>query len=116
MKAVLVVLWAGAMVGCGDDGGSRAPSADAAVAIDAGADAGEADAQVDAGTGARAVSMLAGTDFELPDDDLAPLDGIVGDADVVGIGESVHTTGGEVRMRARLIRYLVEVLGFRAIA
>lgn len=39
--------------------------------------------------------------------DLEPLAAIVGDAELVGIGESVHTTGGQVRMRARLIRWLV---------
>lgn len=58
---------------------------------------------------------LAGTDADLPEDDLAPLASLVEGTAVVGIGESVHTTGGELRMRARLIRHLVATLGYRVV-
>ncbi len=96
--------------GCGApaapvDGGFDAAVDDAAPLLDTGTDAGP-----------QPVSELSGTDPTLPDDDLAALAPLVGDALVVGIGESVHTTGGEVRMRTRLIRYLVTHHDFRTIA
>ncbi|MCP4679135.1 MAG: erythromycin esterase family protein [Deltaproteobacteria bacterium] len=59
---------------------------------------------------------LDGIDFTLPHDDLAPLVQIVGDARVVALGESAHTSGGYYRTKHRLFRYLVEELGFRAFA
>lgn len=92
-------------------------ASDPAAPADAGNDAPPpVDAGTDAGTPAIPVHALDGVDLALPHDDLAPFGRLIGDAPVVGIGESVHTTGGEARMRARLIRYLVEALGFRAIA
>ncbi|MCA9624797.1 MAG: erythromycin esterase family protein, partial [Myxococcales bacterium] len=62
-----------------------------------------------------AVWPLSGVDFDAPSDDLLPFAALVAEASVIGIGESVHTTGGELRMRARLIRYLVEAEGIRVI-
>jgi erythromycin esterase len=46
--------------------------------------------------------------------DLAVLAGIVGDADLVALGESVHTSEGFSSAKRDIIRYLVEDLGFRA--
>ncbi|HEX9984177.1 MAG TPA: erythromycin esterase family protein [Thermoanaerobaculia bacterium] len=63
------------------------------------------------------VHQLAGYDPALPaTDDLAPFGAIVGDADVVGLGESFHTSGGFYLMKHRLFRFLVEEKGFRAFA
>jgi len=62
------------------------------------------------------VHRLTGIDPTLPDDDLAPLDTIVGGAPLVGLGESVHTIGGFSRMKVRIVEHLVTRLGFRAIA
>lgn len=59
---------------------------------------------------------LDGTDPDLPSADLEPLRGIVGKATVVGLGESIHTSGGYYEAKHRLFRYLVEKLGFRVIA
>ncbi len=49
-------------------------------------------------------------------DDLAPLASIVGDARLVALGESVHRSGGLLAIKTRVIQYLVEELGFRAVA
>jgi erythromycin esterase-like protein len=59
---------------------------------------------------------LSGNDPGLATGDLAPLQGIVGNATVVGLGEAVHTSGGFYRMKHRILRYLVETMGFRAFA
>jgi erythromycin esterase-like protein len=48
--------------------------------------------------------------------DLEPFRAIVGDARVVGMGESWHTSGGFYMMKHRLFRFLVEEMGFRAFA
>jgi erythromycin esterase-like protein len=60
---------------------------------------------------------LDGTDPTLPLDDLEPLRTILGSkVTVVGLGESIHTSGGYYEAKHRLFRYLVEKMGFRAIA
>ncbi len=51
-----------------------------------------------------------------PVDDLAAFGLMVGDAEVVALGESIHTSGGYYRAKHRLFRFLVEELGFRAFA
>ena len=48
--------------------------------------------------------------------DLEPFRALVGDATVVGLGESWHMSGGFYLMKHRLLRYLVEEMGFRAFA
>lgn len=58
---------------------------------------------------------LHGSHPDLPTDDLGPLHFIVGNADFVGLGETVHTVGGFYEMKHRLFRYLVEEKGFRAL-
>ena len=62
------------------------------------------------------VHPLDRLDFETPDESLAALDGVIGDARFVGLGESMHTVGGFQRVKARIARYVIERLGFRAIA
>jgi erythromycin esterase len=80
-----------------------------------------------AGTGAAArrpagvqvvpgVYRLNGTDPGLPAADLEPLRRIVGNAQVVSLGESEHTVGGFHEAKDRMIRFLVAKLGFRAFA
>ncbi len=46
------------------------------------------------------------------DADLTPLKAMIGDARIVGIGESAHHTHEFLALRERLVRYLVEQLGF----
>lgn len=58
---------------------------------------------------------LDGLDPQLPYDDLAPLDAIVGDATFVGLGESTHTAAAFLAGKARLTRYLIEERGYRVI-
>ncbi len=59
---------------------------------------------------------LDGYDPALPAGDMEPLRGIVGKATVVGLGESIHTSGGFYEMKDRAIRFLVETMGFRVLA
>jgi erythromycin esterase-like protein len=44
--------------------------------------------------------------------DLAPLEAMIGDARIVGLGESTHGTREHFQMKHRLLEYLVEELGF----
>jgi erythromycin esterase-like protein len=60
--------------------------------------------------------QLATTDPAAPLDDLAPLRRMVGDAQVVGLGESTHGAREEFTLKHRVLRLLVEQLGFRSIA
>jgi erythromycin esterase len=63
------------------------------------------------------VYALAGDDPALASHrDLEPLGRLIGEASVVGLGETYHTSGGFYRMKHRIFRYLVEELGFRAFA
>ena len=62
------------------------------------------------------VWRLAGSDPALPDDDLKPFGKLIGNAEVVALGESIHTSGGFYEMKHRLFRYLVEEKGFRVFA
>ena len=59
------------------------------------------------------VFRLDGSDPTLPQNDLEPLRQIVGKAEFVAFGESIHTSGGYYEMKHRIFRYLVEQLGFR---
>ena len=47
---------------------------------------------------------------------LQAVEAIIGDAQVVGLGESIHTVGGFADARAQLIEHLVRERGFRAVA
>lgn len=48
--------------------------------------------------------------------DLAPLRRSVGNAEIVGLGESVHGTAEETALKHRTLRFLVERMGFRTLA
>lgn len=63
-------------------------------------------------TGAR----LTGTDPALPLEDLAALDGIVGEARIVALGEATHGTREYFQLKHRIIRYLIEKRGFTTFA
>lgn len=62
------------------------------------------------------IYKLHGTAPGLATDDLEPLRRMVGDATIVGLGESVHTSGGYYEMKHRTFRYMVEKMGFRGFA
>ena len=64
----------------------------------------------------QGIHVIAGLSPTLGYSDLAPFAEIVGDATVVGLGESTHTSGGYYQAKARLVRYMVEQLGFRVVA
>jgi erythromycin esterase len=48
--------------------------------------------------------------------ELAPLHAAVGDARILALGESVHTSGGYAEVKARIVRHLIEEQGFRVLA
>jgi erythromycin esterase-like protein len=62
------------------------------------------------------IYKLTGTDPGLPSGDLDPLRKLIGKASVVGLGESIHTSGGFYQMKHRVFRHLVEKAGFRVLA
>jgi len=64
----------------------------------------------------QGIHELAGFDPALPLTDLDPLGGIIGDAQVVALGESIHTSKGYYQAKHRVFRYLVEEKGFRGLA
>ncbi len=59
---------------------------------------------------------LRGDAPELPCDDLVPVLRMVGNARLVGLGEGTHGTHEFTRVKQRLIRCLVEELGFTIVA
>lgn len=59
---------------------------------------------------------VATADPAAPLDDLAPLRRSIGDASIVGLGESTHGATDELTLKHRTVRLLVEQLGFRSIA
>lgn len=59
---------------------------------------------------------LQGIDPTLGTSDLEPLRQLIGNASVVGLGETFHTSGGFYVMKHRIFRFLVEKMGFRAFA
>ncbi len=60
--------------------------------------------------------VLDSSDPEADLDDLEPLREIVGDARVVSLGEATHGTSEFFRMKHRILRFLVEEMGFTAFA
>ncbi len=56
------------------------------------------------------------TDPAAPLTDLRPLRRMVGDAVVVGLGESTHGSHEQFTLKHRIVRLLVEQLGFRSLA
>ena len=59
---------------------------------------------------------LSQVDPEASLDDLEPLRQMVGDARVVALGEATHGTSEFFRMKHRILRFLVERMGFSAFA
>src|SRR5215218_5709171 len=59
---------------------------------------------------------LDGIDPALGTKDLEPLRKMIGNASVVALGETYHTTGGIYVLKHRIFRYLVEKMGFRVFA
>lgn len=62
------------------------------------------------------IHVLAGVGPTLPYTDLEPLRAIIGSSSVVALGESTHTSHGYYQAKARLIRFMVEEMGFRTLA
>ncbi|HVF41303.1 MAG TPA: erythromycin esterase family protein, partial [Gemmatimonadaceae bacterium] len=62
------------------------------------------------------VYELRGIDPKLKTGDLAPFRTIVGEARFVALGESTHTSAGFYQAKVRLIRYMIEQMGFRVLA
>jgi len=60
-------------------------------------------------------TALSSTDPDAPVSELEPLRDVVGDASVVGLGESTHGSHEQFELKHRMIRYLVEELGFRTV-
>ena len=58
---------------------------------------------------------LSGSEPDLPDDELAPLEDL-GQATIVGLGEATHGTHEFFAMKHRLFRFLVERFDFRVFA
>jgi erythromycin esterase-like protein len=59
---------------------------------------------------------LETVDPTAPLDDLEPLRRSIGDAEIVGLGESIHGAAEEITLKHRTLRLLVEQMGFRSIA
>ena len=62
------------------------------------------------------VHPFDGTDLALPHTDLGFLRDIVGDARIVALGEGTHGTRDFFEMKARILRFLVEEMGFNTFA
>jgi erythromycin esterase-like protein len=62
------------------------------------------------------VTTMSGTDPTLAPDDLAPLHALIGEATFIGLGESIHTSGGYYAMKRRLIEDLIANWGLRVFA
>ncbi len=54
-------------------------------------------------------------DLSAPATDLGAIDPLIGSARLVGLGESRHDTREQLRLKGRLVRHLIEDLGFRAL-
>jgi len=65
---------------------------------------------------AEHATPVESTDLDAPGTDLAPLRPVVGDALVVGTGASTYGAHEQFALTCRIIRYLVEELGFRSVA
>jgi erythromycin esterase-like protein len=65
---------------------------------------------------APGIHALDGTSWDLADADLEALDPVLASAELVAVGESVHYSDGYHRLRARVLRYLVEAHEVRFVA
>ncbi|HVX45999.1 MAG TPA: erythromycin esterase family protein [Mycobacteriales bacterium] len=64
----------------------------------------------------RTADPLRTVDPAAPLDDLGPLRRSIGGATIVGLGESAHLASEELDLKHRVLRLLVERMGFRSIA
>ncbi|WP_372404239.1 erythromycin esterase family protein [Streptomyces luteireticuli] len=64
----------------------------------------------------RAAHPLRSTEPSAPDGDLRPLDRMIGDARVVGMGEATHSSHDFFTLKQRTFRHLVRDKGFRTYA
>ncbi|MBH1938755.1 erythromycin esterase family protein [Streptomyces sp. AV19] len=64
----------------------------------------------------RAAHPLRSTEPSAPDGDLRPLDRMIGDARVVGMGEATHSSRDFFALKQRTFRHLVRDKGFRTYA
>jgi hypothetical protein len=60
--------------------------------------------------------VLKTTDPNAPLDDLAPLQQLIGNASIVGLGEDTHGSHEFFTMKHRLLEFLVEKMGFTMFA
>lgn len=60
-------------------------------------------------------TALSSTDPDASASELEPLHAVVGDASVVGLGESTHGSHEQFEIKHRMIRFLVEEMGFRTV-
>lgn len=128
-RGLVMVLASSAVLACGDDAVDDG-EVDASREVVAGeVDAGDISDGVDATDGieetaapevvadpwrlADGLYRLAGLDPMLPGDDLDNLWSLIGDGEIYGLGESVHTSGGFYAAKERIIRYLVAERGLR---
>jgi erythromycin esterase-like protein len=64
----------------------------------------------------RTAAPLSTTNPTASSADLAPIRVMVGDASIVGLGESTHGAREETTLKHRVLRFLVEKMGYRSIA
>jgi erythromycin esterase-like protein len=81
----------------GDDGGGT----------DAGGDDADAGSPLPVGVTSLSIPPV--------DAELSPLDELAASASILGIGESIHTSGGFIAAKAALVRHLVEKQGYRVL-
>jgi erythromycin esterase-like protein len=64
---------------------------------------------------AKGAHRLSGFDPDLPSTDLGAVRDVVGDAEIVGLGESAHASAGFLGLKIRIAKDLIEKGGFRAV-
>ena len=109
-RGIAVALLLLAAWGCGQDATTTTPAAPAPpppLSPDSGSVAAWLDANVDG---------FDGPHLSLPHSDLDFLPSLVGDARIVALGEATHGTRDFFEMKARILRFLVEEMGFDTFA
>ena len=64
----------------------------------------------------KGVHEFSGLDPSLPNSDLTQFGNSISRASVIGLGEAMHTSGGFHSVRVRILRFLIEEKGIRALA
>jgi erythromycin esterase len=65
---------------------------------------------------AKSLHPVSAGDLDAATKDLSPLNRMIGDAKIVGLSEGIHAAAEPLIFRNRLLKHLVEHLGFEAIA